>query len=73
MLKLTSIINEDLLETDIEHTVGNSLFALETNLLCLEKRVAIGKTEEALSIIQEMKVSVEKAKSGLFKWKNRQQ
>ena len=30
MIKLKKIIKEDLFETDIEHTVGNALFAMET-------------------------------------------
>jgi hypothetical protein len=71
MIKLKKIIKEDLFETDIEHTVGNALFAMETNLISLKKRIQDGRTEEALKITDNIQQSIEKAKEGLWKWKNR--
>lgn len=47
---------------DIEDKIGNPLFAIETNLDPLERRVKEGRTEDALQIISEIRVSLEKAK-----------
>ena len=62
----------DMLAADIEHTVGNALFALETNLQPLRKRIMENRTQEALEILQEMEASITKAKQGLFLWKQKQ-
>lgn len=57
-------------ENDIEHTVGNPLFAIETSLAPLRKRITELRTEEALSIVDLIEESVNKAKIGL---KNRKE
>jgi signal transduction histidine kinase len=44
------------------HKIGNPIFAIETNLDPLEKRVAENRTQDALSVISSMRVSVERAK-----------
>ncbi|HVI80633.1 MAG TPA: GAF domain-containing protein [Candidatus Acidoferrum sp.] len=51
------------------HKIGNPIFAIETNLGPLEKRVAEGRTTEAQDVIDDIRVSVEKAKGivGQFK------
>jgi hypothetical protein len=71
MIKMKKILKEDQFESDIEHTVGNSLFAIETNLNPLRKRIQDGRISEALEIVNDLQASVEKAKVGLDKWKNR--
>lgn len=73
MISLKHIINENVLETDIEHTVGNSLFALETNLEPLRKRIRENRIAEALEIVDALQISIEKAKRGLAMWKARSQ
>ena len=57
---------QESLEGDIEHTVGNPLFAIETNLEPLKKRIQEGHIEEALQIVGEIEASVQKAKLGLL-------
>ena len=53
-------------EFDIEHTIGNPLFAIETNLEPLRKRIKAGRMEEALEIVDDIQQSVEKAKLALI-------
>jgi hypothetical protein len=50
---------------DVEDKIGNPLFAIETNLDPLERRVREGRVDEALGIISEIRSSLEKAKQAL--------
>lgn len=50
---------------DVKHSVGNPVFAIETNLHPLIKRIEENKVEEAVQIIQDIHVSVEKIKDCL--------
>ena len=47
----------------IKHLIGNPLFAIETNLVSLERRTE--NVPEAKEIIESMRVSVEKIKAVL--------
>ena len=51
------------------HKIGNPVFAIETNLDPLKRRIASQKIDDALSIVDEIHVSIEKAKGivGQFK------
>ena len=40
----------------------NCVFALETNLGSLERRVLEGRTEDALEVVKDLKVSLERLK-----------
>ena len=53
------------LQNDPEHIIGNPVFAIETNLISLRKRITSGRTEEALEIVDEIQVSIERIKSAL--------
>jgi len=54
-------------ELPIRHLIGNPLFALETNLVSLERRT---ENPEAKEIIESMKRSVEKIKEVLDQLEN---
>lgn len=56
------------LATDINHTVGNSLFAIETNLGPLQNRIQRNDHLGCLEILCEIQASLEKAKEALHKW-----
>lgn len=58
---------ENLLPNDLKHTIGNPLFAIETNLNPLRKRIKDGRVEEALQIVAEIEVSLNKAKEALIR------
>lgn len=47
---------------DIEHTIGNPVFAIETNLEPLRRRIQDGRQEEALRILDSLQISVERIK-----------
>jgi hypothetical protein len=47
----------------IKHLIGNPLFAIETNLVSLERRTE--NIHESKEIIESMRVSVEKIKTVL--------
>jgi len=57
---------------DIEHTIGNALFAIETNLQPLQLRIQQNRHVECTEILCEIQMSIEKAKYGLQKWKELQ-
>jgi signal transduction histidine kinase len=44
------------------HKIGNPIFAIETNLDPLEKRVSENRTTEALTVVSDIRRSVDKAK-----------
>jgi pentatricopeptide repeat protein len=50
---------------NLDHFIGNPLFAIETNLDPLRKRIKEGRIEEALEILDEMQRSVDLAKEAL--------
>jgi len=52
------------------HKMGNPIFAIETNLDPLQKRVIEGRATEALSVIQSIRNSVEKAKGIVEQFKS---
>jgi hypothetical protein len=52
------------LET-VKERIGNPLFAIETNLEPLAKRIREGRTDEALEILDEIRLSVTKVKEAL--------
>ena len=47
----------------IEHEIGNPVFAIETNLSPLRKRIAENRVDEALQIVDEIEVSLERIKT----------
>lgn len=47
----------------VQHLIGNPLFAIETNLVSLERRTE--NVPDAKEIIESMRVSVEKIKAVL--------
>lgn len=49
----------------LDHFLGNPLFAIETNLNPLRKRIKDGRYNEALEIIDSIQRSVNKAKEAL--------
>lgn len=53
------------LENDPKHIIGNAAFAIETNLAPLKKRIIEGRSQEALEIVQDIEVSIEKIKQFL--------
>ncbi len=56
------------LTTDINHMVGNALFAIETNLLPLQARIQRNDHLGSLEILCEIQASLEKAKEALHRW-----
>jgi hypothetical protein len=60
MIKLKPLLPENDLSKDIHHVIGNSVFAIETNLEALKRRVLQNKTEETLKIIDDITVSINK-------------
>ena len=52
------------------HKIGNPLFAIETFLDPLQKRVGECRTEESLNIIDDIRASVEKAKGIIDQFKS---
>ena len=52
------------------HKIGNPLFAIETNLDPLEKRVSEGRTNDALAVIKRIRRSVEKSKDIIDQFKS---
>jgi hypothetical protein len=50
---------------EVRHRVGNPLFAIETNLGPLARRIKDGRTGEALEIVGDVETSVNKAKLAL--------
>jgi hypothetical protein len=55
---------------DLCHLLGNPLFALETNLEPLLRRINEGKTKEAACIVGEIRLLVERIKAVLADTKN---
>lgn len=51
--------------SDVPHRIGNPLFAIETNLDPLRRRISNGESASALRIVDEISASVEKAKAAL--------
>lgn len=52
------------------HKIGNPIFAIETNLEPLQKRVSESRIEEALEVITRIRTSVEKAKGIVDQFKS---
>ena len=52
------------------HKIGNPIFAIETNLDPLEKRVAEQRTSEAIEVVESIRVSVENAKGIVDQFKS---
>jgi signal transduction histidine kinase len=52
------------------HKIGNPLFAIETNLDPLEKRIIERRTEDALAVIKRIRRSVEKSKDIVDQFKS---
>jgi len=52
------------------HKIGNPLFAIETNLDPLEKRIFEHRTDEALAVIKRIRRSVEKSKDIVDQFKS---
>lgn len=46
------------LEDQLDHVVGNAVFALETNMISLRRRT----NEEGRKILDEMQISIERIK-----------
>lgn len=57
---------------NLDHFIGNPLFAIETNLEPLRKRIRESRIEEALQIVNDIEISVEKAKMALIQVKKSQ-
>jgi uncharacterized protein YcgL (UPF0745 family) len=55
----------DLAADVCKHMVGNPVFAIETNLEPLRKRIVNGNVEEALQILKEIEQSVNRIKDFL--------
>lgn len=69
MKKFEKWLNENNLplQNDIKHMIGNPVFAIETNLNPLRKRILNGKTDEAIEIVNEIEVALNKIKEFLMK------
>jgi signal transduction histidine kinase len=52
------------------HRVGNPIFAIETNLDPLERRIREDRHSEALEVVDEIRSSVEKAKDNVEQFKS---
>ncbi len=52
------------------HKIGNPIFAIETNLDPLERRVESGRGDEAKEVIRSIRASVEKAKGIIDQFKS---
>jgi signal transduction histidine kinase len=52
------------------HRVGNPIFAIETNLDPLERRIREGRQSEALEVVGEIRSSVDKAKDNVEQFKS---
>ncbi|MEO5369422.1 MAG: HAMP domain-containing histidine kinase [Magnetococcus sp. DMHC-1] len=52
------------------HKIGNPIFAIETNLNPLQKRISEARTEEAIEIINNIQISVEKSKAFIEQFKS---
>ncbi len=52
------------------HKMGNPIFAIETNLESLLRRINSQKTDEAIQIVDNIKISVEKAKGIVDQFKS---
>ncbi len=52
------------------HKIGNPIFAIETNLDPLEKRIAEQRTDDALAVIKRIRRSVEKSKDIVDQFKS---
>jgi hypothetical protein len=49
----------------LDHNLGNPIFAIETSLDPLRKRILEGRTQEALEVVEIIAASVENAKQAL--------
>ena len=47
------------LQNDVKHIVGNSVFAIETNLQPLKKRIVEGRKDEAIEIVNSIETSIQ--------------
>lgn len=52
------------------HKIGNPVFAIETNLDPLKRRISDGRTKDALDIIERIRLSVERAKGIVDQFKS---
>jgi signal transduction histidine kinase len=52
------------------HKMGNPIFAIETNLDPLQRRIEDGRSSEAIEVIQSIRRSVEKAKAIVAQFKS---
>jgi len=50
---------------NLDHFLGNPIFAIETNLDPLRKRIREGRIEEALAVVDSIQASVEQAKTAI--------
>lgn len=50
---------------NLDHFLGNPLFAIETNLGPLRKRIKEGRIEEALEVVDAIETSINTAKERL--------
>lgn len=50
---------------NVRHLIGNPMFALETNLSSVRRRIQQGKSTEALELLDSMQTSIERIKTVL--------
>lgn len=53
------------LQNDPKHMIGNPVFAIETNIMPLRKRIVEGRTQEALEILADIETSLARIKDFL--------
>jgi hypothetical protein len=59
--------NELPMQNDVKHMIGNPIFAIETNIGPLRKRILEGRTEEAIEVLNSIAQSIEQIKEFLVK------
>lgn len=57
------------ISSSASHALGNPIFAMETNLNPLERRIKEGRTEEAIAVLDSIRASVEKTKKIVDRFK----
>lgn len=59
--------NEQPLQNDPKHMIGNPIFAIETNIAPLRKRIIEGRTQEALEVLESIETSLNQIKEFLVR------
>jgi len=59
--------NELPLQNDTKHMIGNPIFAIETNIVSLRKRIIEGRTQEAIDVLSSIENSINHIKEYLAK------